>query len=124
MTINIGLGGNLAYEGIARFTNFLVPMLQKTPNPSLADLTELFCTFDRLHRPRADFVKKLSGQVTRYEAQDTYLLKFASRYIVPWVSDWRKANLYAAFARAAPWLEYLPLPAQDAHLASQQPLER
>ncbi|KAJ9369296.1 hypothetical protein DTO282E5_5958 [Paecilomyces variotii] len=112
-TVNAGLGGNLAYEGIARFTNLLVPLLQKTPNPSTADITELFLGFERLHRPRADLVGKISGQITRYEAQDTVLLKFASRYIAPWVSDWTKANLYASFARGAPWLEYLPLPSED-----------
>ncbi|KAJ9285879.1 hypothetical protein DTO027B5_3094 [Paecilomyces variotii] len=112
-TVNAGLGGNLAYEGIARFTNLLVPLLQKTPNPSTADITELFLGFERLHRPRADLVGKISGQITRYEAQDTVLLKFASRYIAPWVSDWTKASLYASFAQGAPWLEYLPLPSEE-----------
>ncbi|KAL1847206.1 hypothetical protein Plec18170_008770 [Paecilomyces lecythidis] len=118
-TINIGLGGNLAYEGIARFTNLLVPLLQTTNSPSISDITELFISFENLHRQRADWVVRLSGQVTRYEAQDTWLLKFASRYIIPWVSDRKKANLYAAFAQGAPWLEYLPLHSKDTSLAGE-----
>ncbi|KKK11808.1 hypothetical protein ARAM_002655 [Aspergillus rambellii] len=113
-TINPGLGGNLGYEGIARFTNGLVPLLKEHPMPSLEQLTAVFDQYYTSQKPRAETVVSLSGQITRYEAQDTWILRFASRYVVPWVSDRIKANLYASFSRGGPWLEYLPLPATDA----------
>ncbi|KAF9892640.1 hypothetical protein FE257_001042 [Aspergillus nanangensis] len=113
VTINPGLGGNLAYEGIARFTNGLVSLLTETPTPSQSQLTELFARFDEGQRPRAEMVNNLSGQITRYEAQDTWFLKFASRHLSPWVSDKLKAKAYAAFSKKGPCLEYLPLPEAD-----------
>ncbi|KAJ5680157.1 hypothetical protein N7455_008755 [Penicillium solitum] len=116
-TVNPGLGGNLAYEGIARLTNGLVPLLKENPMPSLEQLTEVFNQYVTGQKPRAETVVDLSGQITRYEAQDTWILKFAARHIVPWVSDRLKAKLYASFSRGGPYLEYLPLPAVDAALA-------
>lgn len=116
-TINPGLGGNLAYEGIARLTNGLVPLLKDNPMPSLQRLTEVFNQYIAGQEPRAKTVVDLSGQITRYEAQDTWVLKFAARHIVPWVSDRIKAKLYASFSRGGPYLEYLPLPAMDAEPA-------
>lgn len=85
--------------------------------PSLGQLTEVFNQYVTGQRPRAETVVDLSGQITRYEAQDTWILKFAARHIVPWVSDRLKAKLYASFSRGGPYLEYLPLPAMDAALA-------
>ena len=111
------MGGNLAYEGIARLTNGLVPLLKENPMPSLEQLTEVFNQYAAGQEPRAKTVVDLSGQITRYEAQDTWALKFASRHIVPWVSGKLKAKLYASYSRGGPWLEYLPLPAKDADLA-------
>ncbi|KAL3479737.1 hypothetical protein BJX99DRAFT_221685 [Aspergillus californicus] len=115
-TINPGLGGNLAYEGIARLTNALVPLLKQDPIPSSEQITELFDTFYTHHKPRADTVCSLSGQITRYEAQDTWFLKVGARYINSWIGDRTKANLYAKFSKGAPWLEWLPLPAVDARI--------
>ncbi|KAJ5779108.1 hypothetical protein N7457_006828 [Penicillium paradoxum] len=117
-TINPGLGGNLAYEGIARFTNRLVPLLKETPMPSLEQLTGVFDQYIAGQMPRAKTVVDISGQITRYEAQDTWILKFAARHIIPWVSDKLKANLYASFSKGGPWLEYLPLPAMDTDVKS------
>ncbi|KAJ5728386.1 hypothetical protein N7493_004716 [Penicillium malachiteum] len=112
-TINPGLGGNLGYEGIARFTNGLVPLLKETPSPSLKQLTDVFDKYVAGQKPRAHTVVNTSGQITRYEAQQSWGLRFASRYVVPWVSDGLKAKLYAAFSNGGPWLAYLPLPARD-----------
>ncbi|GME30195.1 putative FAD binding domain protein [Neofusicoccum parvum] len=110
-TVNPGLGGNLAYEGIAHLTNRLVPLLRSAAAPpSAAQLTELFDSFDAAHRPRAETVVKLSGTITRYEAQDTWWLKGASRWVVPWVSDARKADAYVGFSNGGPRLEWLPDP--------------
>lgn len=121
-TVNPGLGGNVAYEGIARLTNGLVPLLKENPMPSLEQLTEVFSQYIARQKPRAETVVDLSGQITRYEAQDTWILKFAARHIVPWVSDKLKAKLYASFSRGGPYLEYLPIPAIDADLA--KPVEK
>lgn len=85
--------------------------------PSLEQLTGVFNQYIIGQKPRAEAVVDLSGQITRYEAQDTWALKFAARHIVPWVSDRVKAKLYASFSRGGPYLEYLPLPAVDADLA-------
>jgi hypothetical protein len=116
-TVNPGLGGNLAYEGIARFTNGLVSLLQQYPKPTLEQLTNVFNQYVAGQKPRAETVVSLSGQITRYEAQDSWFLKFAARHILSYVSDGLKAKLYSSFSEGGPWLEYLPLPALDADLA-------
>ncbi|KAJ5817131.1 hypothetical protein N7447_009364 [Penicillium robsamsonii] len=115
-TVNPGLGGNLAYEGVARLTNGLVPLLKESPMPSLEQLTKVFNQYIAGQKPRAETVVDISGQITRYEAQNSWVLKFAARHIVPWVSDKLKAKLYASFSRGGPCLDYLPLPAMDAGL--------
>lgn len=109
-TINAGLGGNTAYEGIACLTNGLVDLLARSPQPSLDELTAVFREYEETHRQRAEFIVKLSGTITRYEAQDTWLLKMASRWLSPWVSDARKADAYASYFGKAPFLNYLPDP--------------
>ncbi|KAF4309032.1 putative FAD binding domain protein [Botryosphaeria dothidea] len=109
-TVNPGLGGNTAYEGIARFTNGLMDLLRQSPQPTSEQLTEVFRTYEEAHRPRAELVVKLSGMITRYEAQDTWYLKTASRWLIPWVSDVRKADTYVSFSRNGPCLAYLPDP--------------
>ncbi|KAL4965725.1 FAD-dependent oxidoreductase [Aspergillus stella-maris] len=112
-TINPGLGGNLAYEGIAHFTNLLVPLLKEHPIPSTEQLGQLFGDYFERHLPRARTVVDISGRITRYEAQDNWLYTFAARHIVPWISDATKAQGYANFSNGGPWLEYLPLPTLD-----------
>ncbi|KAB2577963.1 putative fad binding domain protein [Lasiodiplodia theobromae] len=110
-TVNPGLGANTAYEGIVRLTNGLRTLLSLAPQPSVAQLKELFeATYEANHRGRAETVVSLSGVVTRYEAQDTWYLKMASRWVSPYIPDGRKADLYAAFSRAGPWLDFLPDP--------------
>jgi hypothetical protein len=90
--------------------------LKENPAPSLEQLTEVFKQYVAGQTPRAKTVVDLSGSITRYEAQDNWVLKFAVRHIVPWVSDGLKAKLYVSFSRGGPWLEYLPLPARDSDL--------
>ena len=116
-TINPGLGGNLAYEGVARFTNALVALLKQHPMPSTDQLAGVFEQYYSGQKPRAEAVHQMSHQITLYESQDRWLLKFASRYVVPWVSDSIKAKLYASFSNGGPWLEYLPLPTLEADIA-------
>lgn len=112
-TVNPGIGGNTAYEGIARFTNGLVPLLKENPVPTLEQLSKVFNQYVTGQAPRAKKVVDFSGSITRYEAQDTWVLKFAARHILPWVSDKLKAKLYASFSSRGPCLEYLLLSAKD-----------
>ncbi|KAL4758219.1 FAD-dependent oxidoreductase [Aspergillus foveolatus] len=94
-TINPGLGGNLATEGIAHFTNILVPLLKAHPMPSFEQLAAAFEEYHARQRPRTDAVVNMSGRITRYEAQETWLYKLAAQYVVPLVSDSVKASAYA-----------------------------
>ncbi|KAL1964470.1 hypothetical protein VTN77DRAFT_6896 [Rasamsonia byssochlamydoides] len=111
VTINAGLGGNLALEAITHFTNSVVSLLQRNPQPTLPDLTALFSHFNRVQRPRADIVRTFSTIITRSEGQETWFLKFHARYISPWLlSDQARARPFLSFARDAPWLEFVPLP--------------
>lgn len=85
-------------------------LLQTTPSPSVEQLTNVFTAYEQAHRSRAETVVSLSGVVTRYEAQDTWYLKMASRWVSPYIPDGRKADLYGAFSRAGPWLDFLADP--------------
>ncbi len=100
-----------------------MPLLKKHPNPSNEQLGEVFDRYFAGQSPRAHTVCNLSGQITRYEAQDTWLYKFAAQYIIPLVGDSTKANAYAGFSNQGPWLDYLPLPAIDADLPQQRAKE-
>lgn len=93
-----------------------MPLLKEVPSPTLEQLTEVFDQYVAGQMPRAETVVGISGQITRYEAQESWVLKFAARHIVPYVSDGLKAKLYSSFSKGGPWLEYLPLPAIDADL--------
>ncbi|KAL4928079.1 FAD-dependent oxidoreductase [Aspergillus undulatus] len=121
-TINAGFGGNLAYEGIAYFTNALVPLLKEHPMPSTEQLTKVFGEYYNRHNPRAHMICDFSARITRYEAQDTWVYKFA-RYIIPWVTDTIKINGFVNISNGGPWLEYLPLPDIDADHCRRKPEE-
>ncbi|KAF4546159.1 FAD binding domain containing protein [Lasiodiplodia theobromae] len=110
VTINAGLGGNTAYEGIVCFTNGLVELLARSPTPSLSELTAVFQEFEETHRQRADTVTWLSGLITRYESQDTWYLKLVSRWLSPWLSDALKTDAYVSFFGKAPHFNWLPKP--------------
>ncbi|PYI24007.1 FAD/NAD(P)-binding domain-containing protein [Aspergillus violaceofuscus CBS 115571] len=90
VTPNAGFGGNLALEGVAHLTNALVALLRDSSSgaaPTIVQLAALFAEFDRNHRPRATTVLGLSATITRYEAQQTGILRFAARYLSPVVPD-------------------------------------
>ena len=119
-TINPGLGGNLAYESIAHLSNLLHKLLQNNNHPSTEEISTLYQTLYEKHSPRAKTVVDLSGRITRYEAQDSWLLKFAARHVVPYFSDKLKADAYSNFSRGAPHLDFLPLPDQALAALAQQ----
>ncbi|KAL0262421.1 hypothetical protein SLS55_003867 [Diplodia seriata] len=110
VSINAGLGANTGYEGIVNLTNGLVELLARSPTPSLSELTAVLQHFDETHRQRADTITWLCGLITRYEAQDTWYLKLAARWLSPYISDARKTDLYVSFFDKAPYFNWLPKP--------------
>lgn len=115
-TINAGLGGNVAFEAVAHFTNRLVPLLKENPHPTSQDLSSLFNEFESAHRPRAELALNMSTYVTRLESQDSLFLRFYSRYIMPRNSAKQLSQPLLEWLLGAPWLEFVPLPDRDADL--------
>ncbi|KAL1879477.1 hypothetical protein Plec18167_003934 [Paecilomyces lecythidis] len=115
-TINAGLGGNVAFEAVAHFTNRLVPLLKQNPHPTSQDLSSLFNEFESAHRPRAELALNMSTYVTRLESQDSLFLRFYSRYIMPRNSAKQLSQPLLEWLLGAPWLEFVPLPDRDADL--------
>lgn len=111
-TVNPGLGGNLAVEGVVNLMNELVPLLRRCEEDGMRkpNTTELAATFDeyeKKQRPHADLIVNASGYITRYEAMDTWWLN-ALRRVSPWVSDGMKASGFARYINEGPWLNFLP----------------
>lgn len=113
-TVNPGLGGNLAVEGIVHLMNELVPLVRKCEEdgqrkPTTAEILATFDEYERKQRPHASMIVNASGYITRYEAMDTWWLR-ALRRVSPWVSDITKANGFAKYINESPWLHFLPNP--------------
>lgn len=113
-TVNPGLGGNLAVEGIVHLMNELVPLVRKCEEdgkrkPTSAEILATFDEYEKKQRPHASMIVNASGYITRYEAMDTWWLR-ALRRVSPWVSDITKANGFAKYINDSPWLHYLPNP--------------
>lgn len=113
-TVNPGLGGNLAVEGVVHLLNELVPLLRRCEEdgmrkPTTAELAATFDEYEKKQRPHADLVVNASGYITRYEAMDTWWLR-ALRRVSPWVSDGMKASGFARYINVGPRLDFLPDP--------------
>ncbi|KKY30964.1 putative monooxygenase fad-binding protein [Diaporthe ampelina] len=113
-TVNPGLGGNLAVEGVVHLLNELVPLLRRCEEdgmrrPTSTELAATFDEYEKKQRPHADLIVNASGYITRYEAMDTWWLS-ALRRVSPWVSDTTKANGFARYINECPWLNFLPNP--------------
>ncbi|OHW89755.1 FAD binding domain-containing protein [Colletotrichum incanum] len=109
-TVNAGLGANTAYEGTTRLVNGLHDLLQDHPQPTQCELASMFSAYEQTQRSKAEFVLKISAAVTRYEAQDTWLLKKASRWLSPYIPDFFKAYMYAGYSSQGPILKFLADP--------------
>lgn len=113
-TVNPGLGGNLAVEGVVHLMNELVPLLRRCEEdgmrkPTSAELAATFDEYEKKQRPHADLIVNASGYITRYEAMDTWWLNTLRR-VSPWVSDTMKASGFARYINEGPWLHFLPNP--------------
>ncbi|KAJ9205744.1 hypothetical protein DTO021D3_1334 [Paecilomyces variotii] len=124
-TVNAGLGGNMAFEAVAHLTNRLVSLLKQNPRPTSQDLTSLFEEFESAHRPRTEIARNMSIYTTRLESQASWFLKFYARYIMPRNSAKQLSHPILEWALAAPWLEFVPLPDNDADfLAKKEEYEK
>ncbi|KAI0128062.1 FAD/NAD(P)-binding domain-containing protein [Hypoxylon sp. NC0597] len=112
MTVNAGLGGNLAIEGACNLANELVLLVQGNQKPTTQDIVSAFQKYEHTQRPRAELSFKVSNYTTRYESMDSLWLRFV-RWLSPWIPLWYKTRGILNYMEPAPILNYLPDP--DAH---------
>jgi 2-polyprenyl-6-methoxyphenol hydroxylase-like FAD-dependent oxidoreductase len=113
-TVNPGLGGNLAVEGVVHLVNQLVPLVRRCAaeekrTPSKEELVAVFDKYEKKQRPHGDLIVSMSGYITRYEAMETWWLRLLLR-ISPWISDRVKAKGFVNYMKEGPWLSFLPNP--------------
>ncbi|KAI0161941.1 FAD/NAD(P)-binding domain-containing protein [Hypoxylon sp. FL1284] len=109
ITVNSGLGGNLAVEGACRLANELVPLLQRNQAPTTRELVASFNRYESAQRPRADATFALAHQATRYESMDSLWLRFLRR-LSPWIPRRVQTNGFMGYMKPAPILNFLPDP--------------
>ncbi|ETS79687.1 hypothetical protein PFICI_09540 [Pestalotiopsis fici W106-1] len=117
-TVNPGLGGNLAVEGVVHLLNELVPWVhrcvaEEARTPTKEELVSVFDEYEKRQRPHANLIVSRSGYITRYEAMETWWLRALLR-ISPWISDHIKANGFVSYMKEGPWLSFLPNPDESA----------
>ncbi|KAH8131880.1 FAD/NAD(P)-binding domain-containing protein, partial [Trichoderma asperelloides] len=112
-TINLGLGGNLAVEGVVHLVNELVPLVRGCEasgrKPTRKEITAVLDAYEEKQRPHAKTIVTISGYFTRYEAMETWWLRIL-RHVSPWISDKRKAKIFVGYINEAPRLNFLPNP--------------
>ncbi|KAI1775534.1 FAD/NAD(P)-binding domain-containing protein [Hypoxylon cercidicola] len=119
ITINAGLGGNLAVEGVCRLVNELVPLLRRTQTPTTREIVASFERYERMQRPRADLTFDMAHLVTRYESMDSLWLRIL-RWLSPWIPLRFIGNIFLDYMKPAPILNFLPDP--DDPSPSQSPI--
>ncbi|KAI1208503.1 FAD/NAD(P)-binding domain-containing protein [Annulohypoxylon truncatum] len=108
-TVNGGLGGNLAIEGICNLVNELVPLTRATPAPTTHDLANAFNRYEQKQRPRAEISYASSNFVTRYESMDSPWLRFL-RWLSSWIRFRSETKGFLSYIELAPFLNFLPDP--------------
>jgi hypothetical protein len=101
-------------EGVVHLLNELVPLVRRARDegsgkPTLCDLTAALDHYEKKQRPHANLIVSMSGYITRYEAMETWWLRFL-RWISPWISDRTKANGFVGYMKEGPCLNFLPNP--------------
>ncbi|KAI1764489.1 FAD/NAD(P)-binding domain-containing protein [Hypoxylon sp. FL1150] len=109
ITVNAGLGGNLAVEGVCHLANELVQLLRQTPTPTTQEIVASFERYERMQRPRADLTFNVAYQATRFESMDSLPLRIL-RWLFPWIPFRFKVGSLLDYIKAAPILNYLPDP--------------
>lgn len=101
----------MAFEGVAHLTHALRVALaesQTLNKLSSASIANVFTGYQTKHMPRVQTIVGVSANLTRVEAQETTMLRIASRYIVPMLPDALKVWVYGKFSRSAPIFTFLP----------------
>ncbi|KAI0888537.1 FAD/NAD(P)-binding domain-containing protein [Annulohypoxylon maeteangense] len=111
-TINGGIGGNLAVEGICNLANELVSLVRGTPTPTTQNITDSFERYEQKQRPRAEIAYMSSNMATRYEAMDTPWLRFL-RWLSSWIRLGSETKAIMGYMGPAPFLNFLPDPDVD-----------
>ncbi|GME27080.1 Monooxygenase FAD-binding protein [Neofusicoccum parvum] len=113
VTINAGLGGNMAIEGVARLTNLLLPLLHNSSDLSTEQLEGVFSQYEIEQKARAQTTLTASAGITRAESEQNWLYRAVTRWVVPTLSDNVKAKLYTAYSSGGTYLNFLPRSARD-----------
>ncbi|OTA95365.1 hypothetical protein M434DRAFT_69594 [Hypoxylon sp. CO27-5] len=108
-TVNAGLGGNLAIEGVCNLANELVQLVQESRTPTSHDIISAFQRYEHMQRPRAKLSFKVSSYTTRYESMDSFWLRFL-KWLSPWIPLWYKTREILSYIEPAPILNFLPDP--------------
>ncbi|KAL8689124.1 MAG: hypothetical protein Q9218_005136 [Villophora microphyllina] len=111
MTPNIGQGANTAIESAAALTNHLEDLVKarKIQKPTDEQVQECLEAFAHSRIRRARSTVKSSGFLTRLQARDGIFNRLLGRYIIPYAGDF-PADHGSSVIRAAPRLDFLPLP--------------
>ncbi|KAI1098731.1 FAD/NAD(P)-binding domain-containing protein [Jackrogersella minutella] len=75
-TVNAGLGGHLAVEGVCNLANELAPLFKWARAPTTQDILDIFERYEQIQRPRAEIYFRVSNRITRYESMDSPWLRF------------------------------------------------
>lgn len=109
VTINAGLGGNLAIEGVTRLMNQLVPLIQNNEDLSSDQLQGAFTQYEMAHKPRAKTTLAMSAATSRVESGQNWLYNFASRWVQPVLSESMKMRPVTLYSLGGTYLNFLPL---------------
>ncbi|PQE30540.1 FAD binding domain-containing protein [Rutstroemia sp. NJR-2017a WRK4] len=108
-TANLGLGGNLCVDDVCSLVNGLHTLLERNKSPTTAEIVKVFENYERMERPRADFVCNASGVYAGFETMSRWYSKLF-QVIFPWISSTLKMRIFSSFDSSAPILDFLPIP--------------
>lgn len=105
-TVNAGLGGSTAVEGVCNLVNELLPVLKETKIPTKQDLKGVFDRYEARQRPRAKTSLTVSAYLTRFEAMDSWWLRIF-RVIFPYIPASYKVDTALSYMAGAPVFNFL-----------------
>lgn len=111
MTPNIGLGGNSGMESVVVLTNLLNKAVKEHPHgkPDKATLQRLLTEYQTERQVRMRQFIDFSSLATKLQAWETIWYKTLSR-VIPFLPDDTFAKQAAALFKAAPKLDFVPVP--------------
>lgn len=113
MTPNIALGGNSSIESVAVLVNQLRSLMhfQQGERPSRHQLGRAFAAYQKARVDRVRAIMEYSQLITRLQAWDNPLFKFAATWVVPYLVPDRLVadDLSQKFIATAPKLDFVPV---------------